>query len=278
MSNFIKSFLVSGEQEKRVIDYNELIRNKIGQDRFVAAAAAAAVAGEKASPSEDGFMAGITADVVEVLEGEEAEDASLLNNVEVARVSAEQIINEARSEAKKLVEAAKAESEAVWNRAFESAKQEGFETGMKEAGRETERLKLELARERERQQEEYTDLLNSMEQDLVSVILDVFIKVTGAISYDKKDIILHLINRTLEGKEDSRQFIVRVSGEDFQYVTEHKEDILGNLLPGGALDIVRDATLSKNQCFIETDGGIFDCGLDTQMSRLIENIRALSCM
>lgn len=271
MSNFIKSFLVSGEQEKRVIDYNELIRSKIGQDRFVAAA----VAGEQVSPPEDGFMAGITADVVEVLEGEEA---SLLNNVEVARVSAEQIINEARSEAKKLVEAAKAESEAVWNRAFESAKQEGFETGMKEAGRETERLKLELARERERQQEEYTDLLNSMEQDLVSVILDVFTKVTGAISYDKKDIILHLINRTLEGKEDSRQFIVRVSGEDFQYVTEHKEDILGNLLPGGALDIVKDATLSKNQCFIETDGGIFECGLDTQMSRLIENIRALSCM
>ncbi len=260
MSNFIKSFLISGEQEKRVIDYNELIKTKIGTQQ------------------NGTFMAGLTAEVVEVLEGEEAEDAALLQNVEVAKISAEQIINEARSEAKKLVDAARAESEAVWNRAFEAAKQEGFEVGMKEGNHEIERLKIELHREKERQQEEYTDLLNSMESDLVSVILDVFTKVTGVLSEDKKDIILHLINRTLEGADNSKDFVVRVSGEDYRYVTEHKDDILAGLLPGSTLDIVKDATLSKNQCFIETDGGIFDCGLDTQMNNLIANIKALSCM
>ncbi|MBO5228279.1 MAG: hypothetical protein J6B39_04730 [Lachnospiraceae bacterium] len=271
MSNFIKSFLVSGEQEKRVIDYNELIKNKIGSNKFVSA-------DEAGGASQGAFFAGLTADVVEVLEGEEAEDAALLQNVEVAKISAEQIINEARSEAKKLVDAAKAESENVWNRAFESAKQEGFETGMKEGNREIERLKIELQREKERQQEEYTDLLNSMESDLVSVILDVFAKVTGVLSEDKKDIILHLINRTLEGADNSKEFVIRVSGEDYRYVTEHKEDILANLLPGSTLDIIKDTALSKNQCFIETDGGIFDCGLETQMNNLIANIKALSCM
>lgn len=273
MSNFIKSFLVSGEQEKRVIDYNELIRVKIGNNKFVPAG------GESGAKHGDGaFFAGLTADVVEVLEGEEAEDAALMQNVEVAAISAEQIINEARSEAKKLVDAAKAESEAVWNRAFESAKQEGYEEGMKNGNLEIERLRRELMREKERQQEEYTDLLNSLESDLVSVILDVFVKVTGALSEDKKDIILHLINRTLEGAENSKTFIVRVSGDDYQYVTEHKDELLSNILSGSSLEIVKDGTLSKNQCFIETDGGIFDCGLDTQMTNLIANIKALSCM
>ena len=46
----------------------------------------------------------------------------------------------------------------------------------------------------------------------------------------------------------------------------------------GSLEIVKDATLERNQCLIETDGGIFDCSLDVQLENLIMDVKALSCM
>lgn len=34
------------------------------------------------------------------------------------------------------------------------------------------------------------------------------------------------------------------------------------------MDIIEDMTLAKNECMIETDNGIFDCGLGTELSEL----------
>ena len=42
------------------------------------------------------------------------------------------------------------------------------------------------------------------------------------------------------------------------------------------LDIVLDPLLDEKQCMIETDGGLFDCGMDTQMRNLTKDIKSLS--
>ena len=42
------------------------------------------------------------------------------------------------------------------------------------------------------------------------------------------------------------------------------------------LEVVEDITLSKNQALIETDGGIYDCSLGTQLDELGKKLRLLS--
>lgn len=42
------------------------------------------------------------------------------------------------------------------------------------------------------------------------------------------------------------------------------------------VEIVEDFTLSKNDCIIETTGGIFDCGLGTQLEELNRKLKILS--
>ena len=42
------------------------------------------------------------------------------------------------------------------------------------------------------------------------------------------------------------------------------------------VDVVEDLTLGRNECMIETEGGIFDCGLDTQLSELRKRLMLLS--
>ena len=46
--------------------------------------------------------------------------------------------------------------------------------------------------------------------------------------------------------------------------------------PDSIVEVIEDISLSKNQCFIETDGGIFDCGLDTELTELSNKLKVLS--
>ena len=42
------------------------------------------------------------------------------------------------------------------------------------------------------------------------------------------------------------------------------------------LEIVEDRTLNKNECLIETEDGIFDCSLSTQLTELKRKLQLLS--
>ena len=42
------------------------------------------------------------------------------------------------------------------------------------------------------------------------------------------------------------------------------------------IEIIEDIALVKGDCLIETDGGIFDCGISTQLEELSKKLRVLS--
>ena len=44
------------------------------------------------------------------------------------------------------------------------------------------------------------------------------------------------------------------------------------------IDIFEDKSLNKNECIIETDGGVFNCSLEVEMKNLIKKIKVLSCI
>ena len=50
----------------------------------------------------------------------------------------------------------------------------------------------------------------------------------------------------------------------------------GAVAPNATVEIVNDITLGKGECLIETEGGIFDCGLGTQLSELRQKLKLLS--
>ena len=55
-----------------------------------------------------------------------------------------------------------------------------------------------------------------------------------------------------------------------------KEELQEKVGQDVMLDIVLDPLLDEKQCMIETDGGLFDCGMDTQMRNLAKDIKSLS--
>ena len=91
-----------------------------------------------------------------------------------------------------------------------------------------------------------------------------------------KKILSHAIANTIRKIEGSKDFLVHVSRMDYEKLLEHKEEIMSQISSQATVELVEDATLKENECMIETNSGIFDCGIGTQLEELTKKLRLLS--
>ena len=278
MSNLLKRSSVINKDE-RVIDYNDLIKKKIQ----------AIMESKHNEMDADGFINGLHADVVEELISDDdtadalTDDAAMgeqqaAASLENANAEAERIIEEARLQAEQIIADANKNADA----AFEEAKQNGYYEGNEKAQEEMNikqaQFEVEFDNKRKELEQEYNNLKESIEPELVEVITDVFRKVTGVVAEDNQEIILHLINDVMHNADGSRDYVIKVSPDDYKFLVNNQGKIYCAMSREVNIDIVEDATLERNQCMIETNTGIFNCSLDIELNNLIKNIKLLSCV
>ena len=123
---------------------------------------------------------------------------------------------------------------------------------------------------------EYAEKIKRIEPELVDVILELFVDITKVLSFDKRDMIMTLVDSVISGDEISNNIIIRVSKDDAVFLRENKERIIASTGKDIHLEIVEDMMMKKNECYIDTDFGIYDCSLDIQLENLVNDIKILS--
>lgn len=195
--------------------------------------------------------------------------------IQLAREEAEKILGEARSQAEGIVVRAEAEESEIRNRAQE----EGYQRGQVQLQQELTLLRQECeASYQEKKQQldaQYTKLRADMEKDLVDVILEVFNKVFHIQFDNSKEILMHLIENAILNIEDDKKFRIKVAESNMAFLESHKDEILDRVGHDIGLEILADLAMDEKGCVIETDSGVFDCGLETQLENLIKDIRSL---
>lgn len=263
MANLLKySQIICEPQEKRVINSNELIAEKIKEYM-------------KAQQEED---ENYVDEFSELMDSEKVEKLLEDKTEVLENVNREEILNEAREEAERILDEARQEAEAYRRQTFDAAEKEGYNMGYSKGLQEVEQMKKEIESQREQLEQDYQKELEKMEPVLVDVILEVVESVFQIQFAEKKDFVMHLLQATLNKIEGSKDYLIRVSKEDFALLTEKKNDIQAQLPRNSVLEIVEDLTLVRNQCLVETDGGVFDCSLDTQLDSLTRDLRTLSTL
>lgn len=299
-SNIYKFHQVNFNEDTLLIDNNEKIAKKIEslEPQMLKRAV-----GDSDEEPVDGFLSGLDAEQVDALlsglpednipaGGEDSlengstgqsQDASQSAGEALALVSAQgqEIIAEAKEEAEKIKEDAlrdaQAEIEMLRQSAYEEAKGEGYEAGYKEAIKQVEQQKMQLLEERRQLEEEYQELADNLEPKFVEALTDIYEKVFKVDLQKEHDILMHLIASTMHKMEGSSNYLIHVSKEDYSYVNSKKEELIAASVSANAsIELVEDITLGPNDCIIETDGGIFDCGLGTQLEELSQKLRLLS--
>ena len=269
-SNLLKKgFTKLSEDDARVIDTNELVAKRIRE-----------LSAKMQKESNTGFVSGLAADKVEapVTDPEEEKtDFTPSGNVIKAGEDLQKLKEDAEAEAQKIVEDARAQAESILQDARSQAEAERAD--IQEAARRQgqQEAQAEADRTEAARKAEYQKRLDELEPEFVDTITGIYEHIFHVDLHSYREVLCYLISTTMRKSEDNRSFLIHVSKEDYPYVSMQKKQIsAGAAAPNATVEIVKDITLGKGECLIETEGGIFDCGLGTQLSELRQKLKLLS--
>ena len=296
MSNLIKSGFVAFSEDKTiVIDANE---NKIikGIDSAIEEAAATAETSVEEAIAE-AMLEDAELDGLELADTDTSltMDTTLLPDLtdvltSNANTSAEDIINSAKREAEDIVSRAHDEAEQLRADAFdeatsirEQAKKEGYQEGYNNGSGQIEQELEEQRRQLEQMisdQEasfelKQKELIKETENNIARWLIDMISHITGVSIEGMHGVLMYMINCAMKELDNSRNFVIKVSPDDYEEVLQNKDNIYGALNPGIKLEIFEDSKLSKMQCLIETDNGIVDLSLDVQLGNLKKALKMM---
>lgn len=170
-----------------------------------------------------------------------------------ARAEARRLVREARAEAERLIAEAEAEVERIRSEAYAA----GYEAGLKEF---TTRL-LELQRRRDA-------LLSDAEREVLRLALRIAEKIIGRELETRDATLLDIVRTAMRSIRHAGSITICVNPADAPKLERHREAI-ETLRRGQLVNIVPDTRVSVGGCILESESGIVDAQLDTQL-RVIE--------
>ena len=267
LSNLFKGGYVVRKENSRVIDYNDLVATKLEQLSEKTEFMPVKEFQQPEPEGMQGFVEGLNADELEIIMEEEQEEVV---------PTPEEMYEEAKNEVEKLLQDARTEAEMIRNEAYEMARKKGYEAGYNEGLKEIEKLKEELEQKETSRMEDYNAKVEELEPLMVEKVADLMEYVFRVQFSTSRAMIMHILSGALGKINNSKEFIIHVSREDVAVVKANHDRILAMVPNAVSIEVVEDPVLVKNQCMVETDGGVYDCSLDVQMEKLIKSIKTLS--
>ena len=279
-SNLYKAgWVVVQQDEKRVIDNNSRLEEKLNARVNVVATAYE----EEVPYEEDGFSDGLFAQQVDalldaegsgnVIKGETARERDeLLLEIEAAKEELAQL----RMQADSMIADAKSEIGAMQMKAYEEAKNQGYQEGERLGREGAEAAKAQYLQKKKELEQEYQRKCDEIEPEFIDAITGIYEHIFKVDLSRYKGIVVNLLENVLQKTEGNRNFMIHVSKVDYENVMASRDRLRAEAGGGTSLEIIEDITLKKTQCYIETESGIFDCGLDTQLNELGRKLKLLS--
>lgn len=167
-------------------------------------------------------------------------------------------------EANALLAAARAKAEAIEREAaeaYEQKKLEGYQDGLEEG-------KLEHAEKMMETILSSVEFIEGIEKTLVSVVNQAIRKIIG--DMDDKERVVRIVRNALNVVRGQQKVTVRVAPADEAAVLEALAAMTSSASGSSFLTVMADARLEKDSCILESELGVVDASLQTQL-RALEN-------
>ena len=161
-----------------------------------------------------------------------------------------------------------ARCEASYRYGFEDGKKIGIQDGRNDIQQSAMVLKEMV--------EKLGDYQTSLLRDADTAIAQLALSVAKSIIHREvqmdKELVARVARESLKLVEDRRHVSIKVHPSDWQYVKDYEGDILGAAHGIKELEIKEDERVSPGGCVLETDSGILDARLDTQLDEIAMNL------
>jgi type III secretion protein L len=171
-------------------------------------------------------------------------------------------------EASQLIKAAKqkaADIEKAAEDAYAQKKEEGYRQGLEEGKMEhTEKLMETILSS--------VEFIEGIEDTLVNVVNQAIRKIIG--DMDDRERIVSIVRNALNVVRGQQKVTVRVAPADEQAVSEALAAMTASSSGSAFLTVLADARLSRNSCILESELGVVDASLETQLKALENAFRS----
>ncbi len=187
-----------------------------------------------------------------------------------AKRKAELLLQEAQLEADRLMQTSREQAQERAENIAEEAWQKGYAEGMEAAAQQNRSLLEEAELINRNAAEEYESQMNSMEADMVSLVIDVARKAVAGELATNNEVIMQLVRDALPGCSGKSDALIKVSPEDADYLEENIGELYSEVDGVDNLEIKRDSALKPGDCIIETSLGSVDAGAATRLDKIEE--------
>ena len=187
-----------------------------------------------------------------------ATDRRLVKATEVATVcSAEEIIAAAEADAARIREEAKV--------AFEEEKKRGYEKGLADGKMEIAMQKLDLL-------DSSVAFMEGVEQKMADVVLKAL--KSFVVEVGDREMVVNIVRKTLNAViRTQRHVTLKVAPEMVSVVKERVAALRQDYPTVESFDVIEDSRLKGPPCILETEAGVADASVDTQLAAIEKSLQ-----
>jgi type III secretion protein L len=173
-----------------------------------------------------------------------------------AKHEAQQIKERALAEAQKIRDQVQQEAEQIKKQAYEKGYAQGHETGAQELAQVIAKISV-----RAQQMEDQAI------PQLKELALKIARKILGRELEFAPEAVVDIVKQALSEKaRQRREIYLRVNPADLHFIREHKAELLEVLSRAKEIGIREDPAVAQHGVVIETDAGVIDAQLETQLA------------
>ena len=182
-----------------------------------------------------------------------ASDRRLVKAADVATAkSAAEIVADAEAEARRIREKAKA--------AFEEERKRGYEKGLQDG-------KLEIAMQKLEQVDQSVAFMESVEGKMADIVMKALR--SFVVEVGDKEMVVNIVRKTMNAViRTQRHVTLKVAPEMVPAVKERIEALRVEYPTVETFDVVEDPRLKGPACILETEAGVADASVETQLEAI----------
>lgn len=188
----------------------------------------------------------------------------------------QRILDSAEVEAQSIMDKAKEEADALFLHTRDEAVQQGYTDGLNKAREENEAKQQSLDQRAQTLEDNYRQKEESMEKEVLEAVLSVVSKAFMIEYSDDEELLLKLVDDCINHAESAKELLIRANDRNYAQLTSKRDEITEKVGEGVSIEFAKDPLLTDSQCMIETDGGVYDVSIDTELNNLIKRIRLLA--
>ncbi|WKC85223.1 flagellar assembly protein FliH [Borreliella lusitaniae] len=121
-------------------------------------------------------------------------------------------------------------------------------------------------------------ILESSGGQIISLVMQIAIKVIKRITDSQRDVVLENVDDALKRVKDKTQITIRVNLDDLDILRHKKSDFISRFDVIENLEIIEDPNIGKGGCIIETNFGEIDARISSQLDKIEEKFKNFSLL